>query len=166
MTRPKLRMLNPAARVRAVGLGAPVRVLGAVPAVKVALQFYASVEWRALVRRIVKARGRQCQDINCQTPNRGHGGRVYADHVHELRDGGAPLDERNVMLMCPSCHGRKTARAREARAAREARVDRLMLQRSTGRGSPKAPRDANAAQGASLESAPNRPTLFSPGDRR
>lgn len=122
MPRPKLRMLDPGAHVRTVGLGAPVPVLGAAPAVKRTEDLYGSAEWKALLRKIIKARGRRCQDVNCQTPHRGAGRRIYGDHVIELRDGGAQLDERNVLLRCAACHGRKSAAEREARAGREAKA--------------------------------------------
>jgi len=38
----------------------------------------------------------------------------YTDVV-ELRDGGAPLDPANVLLLCRPCHARKTNRARDER---------------------------------------------------
>ncbi len=165
MTRPKLRMLSPGAKARTVSLGAPVRTLGAAPAVKRAADFYGSAEWKALVAKVIKARGRRCQDVNCRTPHRGQGRRIYADHIHELRDGGAPLDERNIFLRCGPCHMRKTAAVREARAAREAKADHAaMVRRSTtgggeGRGSGRGP---STAGGPSLESAPT-PAAFFPG---
>lgn len=154
MTRPKLRQLNPAARARSVSLGAPVRTLGAAPAVKVTLEFYGSAAWKALVRKVIKERGRRCQDINCRTPHRGQGKRIYCDHVRELADGGASLDERNVLLRCAQCHGRKTAAEREARAARDA-----------GGRAPNRGRERSTAVGSSLESAP-RPAAFFPTRNR
>src|SRR5262245_20442853 len=98
MKRPNLRMLNPGARARAAVLAAPVRMLGAAPAAKVALDFYGSAAWKKLLGEIIAERGRRCQDVNCRTPHRGAGRRIYGDHVIELRDGGAPLDKRNVLL--------------------------------------------------------------------
>jgi 5-methylcytosine-specific restriction protein A len=76
--------------------------------------FYDSQPWRALVARLLSLRGRRCEDPTCPTP-RGPWRRVYADHIVELSDGGAPLDPANVMLRCPTCHGRKTAAARVRR---------------------------------------------------
>ena len=76
---------------------------------KVALPFYKTPEWKALVASVVKSRGRRCQDC-------GAGGRVYADHVIELRDGGAKLDEGNIRLRCATCHGAKTEQRRRERA--------------------------------------------------
>jgi 5-methylcytosine-specific restriction protein A len=42
------------------------------------------------------------------------------DHVIEIKDGGAPLDENNARSLCHQCHARKTARVR---AEREGRVE-------------------------------------------
>lgn len=168
MTRPKLRMLNPASKTRAVGLGAHVRTLGAAPAVKTTLDFYGSAAWKKLLREIIAERGRRCEDINCRTPNRGEGGKIYGDHEIELRDGGAPLDKRNVKLKCPPCHGIKTAKAREARAARQAKAEAAMLHRTTTRGGDgrESGRGASTARGPWLEGASNPGTFFSPGVRR
>ncbi|WP_298618749.1 AAA family ATPase [uncultured Zoogloea sp.] len=73
------------------------------------MPFYQSPEWRGLVTRIKRERGARCQ--RC-----GSGHRVIADHVIELRDGGAPLDASNIELLCQACHNAKTADARAARA--------------------------------------------------
>src|SRR5947209_2422612 len=102
---PRLSLLKP--RVGSLG-----RLAGAD---KKALPFYSSPAWKQLIAAIIKARGRGCEDPSCTTPNRGAGQRVYGDHVHELQDGGAPLDPGNVMLRCAPCHGRKTAAAARER---------------------------------------------------
>jgi 5-methylcytosine-specific restriction enzyme A len=52
----------------------------------------------------------------CQECGRA-GCRIYGDHILELKDGGALLDEDNVLLRCGSCHGRKTAAVRGERRA-------------------------------------------------
>jgi 5-methylcytosine-specific restriction protein A len=72
---------------------------------------YSSPEWRALMDRIITSRGRRCERcgrVGCQ---------IYGDHVRELKDGGAPLDAANVMLLCGSCHSTKTVAARTRRMA-------------------------------------------------
>ena len=71
--------------------------------------FYLSPEWRKLMAQIIAERGRRCED--CGRTNT----RIFGDHVHELKDGGAQLDKRNVRLRCGSCHTRKTAAARAER---------------------------------------------------
>ena len=80
--------------------------------------FYLTPEWRALRDQLVAQRGRRCEDP-------GHIGdrdltdrAIYGDHIHELKDGGAPLVARNVMLMCATCHTQKTNAARAKRMAR------------------------------------------------
>ncbi|MGZ8286126.1 MAG: HNH endonuclease [Allosphingosinicella sp.] len=91
--------------------------LGAMPAKlraapKAAEAFYTSPEWRALVRRVKRARGNRCQRRGCPTPAH----RIIADHIVERKDGGAPLDERNIELLCFTHHQQKTAAARKRRA--------------------------------------------------
>jgi hypothetical protein len=85
---------------------------------KTADAFYLSPEWRAQVRGLIATRGRRCEDPQCTTPNRGADQKLYGDHIHELKDGGAPLDAGNVMLRCAPCHGRKTAQQARERMAR------------------------------------------------
>lgn len=81
------------------------------PPPKLADAFYSSPEWRRLIGQIIKERGRACEA--CGTRE----GRIYGDHIQELRDGGAALARSNVQLLCASCHGVKTHKAREARWA-------------------------------------------------
>ncbi|MET4601071.1 5-methylcytosine-specific restriction protein A [Bradyrhizobium sp. JR4.1] len=86
------------------------------PRPKIADPVYSSPEWRALIATIINQRGRRCEDPKCKTPGR-TGMRVFGDHVQELRDGGALLDPRNVMLRCGSCHSRKTNEEKAKRAS-------------------------------------------------
>lgn len=81
--------------------------------------FYLSAEWRTLMTAIISERfgsraNARCEDPECRTPHR-RGIRIFGDHVVELRDGGAPLDRRNILCRCGSCHARKTATARAQR---------------------------------------------------
>ncbi len=85
------------------------------PAAKAVDSFYTSPRWRALVAGIISKRGRRCEDPLCEYTGR-TGMRVFGDHIVELQDGGAPLDEHNVMLRCGSCHTRKTNLRRDERA--------------------------------------------------
>ena len=87
----------------------------ALPPAKLAGAFYTSPKWRRLMAEIIAERGRRCEDPQCQRTS--PPSRVFGDHIVELRDGGAPLDKRNVLLRCGSCHTRKTAESRAARTA-------------------------------------------------
>lgn len=77
------------------------------PPAKQAESFYVATQWKQLMAQIIKERGRRCEDPSCKTPH-GPWGRVYGDHIVEIKDGGAPLDKANIMLRCSPCHGVKT----------------------------------------------------------
>jgi 5-methylcytosine-specific restriction enzyme A len=77
--------------------------------------FYLSPEWKALMRDIIKQRGRRCEDEQHDPSKPREGMRVYGDHVIEIKDGGALLDPNNILCRCGPCHGRKTAAARADR---------------------------------------------------
>ena len=77
---------------------------------KIADRFYSSTAWLGLMVRLKRERGAKCE--RCESK-----GRVVGDHIVELADGGDPLDERNVQLLCWSCHTTKTNRARAKRHA-------------------------------------------------
>lgn len=105
----KLKMMAPAIRTidtRSVKL-----------APKTADSFYLSPEWRKLMGQIIAERGRRCEDPQCDGKTHRHGMRVFGDHIVELRDGGAPLDKRNVLLRCGSSHTKKTLAVRAKRMA-------------------------------------------------
>ena len=68
--------------------------------------------WRAAV--IARAGGR-CQDPACI--GTAASARLFADHIRELRDGGAALDLANGRALCGACHTRKTLAARARRMA-------------------------------------------------
>lgn len=96
------RLAAPGSRVATMGSRVTVPL-------KRADSFYASPEWRALVRQLKRDRGGWCE--RC-----GSSHRVAGDHIVEIKDGGAALDPANVELLCQSCHNRKTAAARAKRA--------------------------------------------------
>ncbi len=81
--------------------------------------FYLSPQWRAFMDALVIERfgsraEARCEDPECLYPER-RGIRIFGDHIHERKDGGAPLDKRNVLCRCGSCHTRKTAAERARR---------------------------------------------------
>jgi 5-methylcytosine-specific restriction enzyme A len=75
---------------------------------------YYDPAWVALRARIVRQRGSSCED-SAHDPARPRRGRVIADHIVELKDGGELLDPKNILLRCSRCHGRKTMEARARR---------------------------------------------------
>jgi 5-methylcytosine-specific restriction enzyme A len=70
--------------------------------------------WRAHV--VARAGGRcEAEDngLRCSRAVPEH--RMYADHIVELRDGGAPFDVGNGQCLCAQHHERKTHKARQLR---------------------------------------------------
>lgn len=68
-------------------------------------------QWRA---NVIDRAGNRCQD---EGP---HSGPLHADHLVEIKDGGAPFDPRNGICRCQACHNRKTAKARAVRNSDDA----------------------------------------------
>ncbi len=81
---------------------------------KVADAFYSSPEWIALRDRVRHEAGGRCQVPGCGRADR----RMFVDHIVELKDGGAPLDRGNTILICSSHHVLKTNVERAKRTAR------------------------------------------------
>lgn len=86
------------------------------PPPKVADRHYQTAEHRAWAAEVIRRAGGLCQ--SCGEPRR-----LIADHVQELRDGGAALDLDNGRALCWPCHTTKTAAVRAARHARRATPD-------------------------------------------
>lgn len=80
---------------------------------KVADPFYSSRTWIELRDRVRREAGGRCQAPGCSRIER----RMFVDHIIELKDGGAPLDRKNVWLLCGRCHSSKTAQERATRTA-------------------------------------------------
>lgn len=76
-------------------------------------KFYLSREWFELRDRVRFEAGGRCQAPGCGRRER----RMFVDHKVELKDGGAPLNRRNVWLLCGSCHSLKTVAERARRTA-------------------------------------------------
>jgi 5-methylcytosine-specific restriction enzyme A len=84
---------------------------------KQADRVYDSPEWRRLRMEIITERGERCEDPE-HRPDMPRGGvRIELDHIRELKDGGALLDRKNLLLRCRSCHVRKTHAERAKRFA-------------------------------------------------
>jgi 5-methylcytosine-specific restriction protein A len=78
---------------------------------------YLTPEHRAWRAEVIRRSGGRCQDPDCLTPHRTDQ-RLFADHVRELRDDGAPFDPANGLARCGACHTRKTLDERTRRMAR------------------------------------------------
>lgn len=86
------------------------------PPPKVAEPIYHTAEYAAWRAEVIRRANGRCQDPTCRSRH-WPGQRLFADHVVELRDGGAPFDPANGMALCGSAHTRKTAEARARRMA-------------------------------------------------
>jgi len=89
----------------------------AAPPPKVADPIYHSAEYAKWRAEVIQRAGGMCQDPAC-TAQHFPGQRLFADHIVELKDGGAPFDVSNGMARCGSSHTRKTAAARAERNLR------------------------------------------------
>ena len=86
---------------------------------KIRAEIYGTKEWRSFIARLVRERGRRCENPACRRMYDEHGRpiRIYGDHIIELVDGGELLDEKNVQLLCGSCHTNKTLAVKALRDA-------------------------------------------------
>lgn len=82
------------------------------PRPKEADAVYGTPEYAAWALAVKKRAGFRCE--MCGTRD----GRMYADHIVEIQDGGAPFDPKNGQCLCAADHVKKTAEQR-ARRARE-----------------------------------------------
>ena len=110
---PKLRSLGPMVRT------IDTRTTPLPPKIKDAV--YDTPAFRAWRADVVRRAGGQCEAVDafglrCTKAQPEH--RMYSDHIHELRDGGALLDINNGQCLCASHHELKThaARARRMRS--------------------------------------------------
>jgi 5-methylcytosine-specific restriction protein A len=74
-------------------------------------QHYSTSEHRAWRAEVIRRSGGHCQWPGCQRA----GVRLFADHVIEIKDGGAPLDVANGQALCGGHHTAKTMRERAKR---------------------------------------------------
>jgi 5-methylcytosine-specific restriction protein A len=101
------------------GIGTPLDLRSVRPPAKRVDPYYLTPEHQAWRDRVIARAGARCEDPE-HDPRRPRSGiRLFADHIRELQDGGARLDLDNGMARCGSCHSRKTAVERDARASRQ-----------------------------------------------
>lgn len=79
---------------------------------KAADSIYATPEYRQWAQAVKARAGFMCEDCGRS------GVRLFADHVIELKDGGAPFDPANGRCRCGSCHSLKTAAEKRRRMVR------------------------------------------------
>lgn len=84
------------------------------PRPKVADPHYQTADHKAWRRAVIARAGQRCQWEGCMVV----GGLLYADHVVEIRDGGAKLDLSNGQCLCPKHHALKTHQERLRRVSR------------------------------------------------
>ena len=85
---------------------------------KVKAEVYTTPQYRAWRAQVVARAGGRCEyrdhhGHRCSRAQPEH--RMYADHIVELRDGGALLDLNNGQALCASHHELKTLQARYRR---------------------------------------------------
>lgn len=91
------------------------------PPAKTADPIYRLPEYREWREMVIRRAGRRCQATTvdgrrCSKQEPYH--RMFADHVVEIRDGGAMYDPANGMCLCGQHHTIKTYRARADRMRR------------------------------------------------
>ena len=77
---------------------------------------YGSQGHKDWAKAVIEKAGGKCQWVGCAKTSKD--GRLYADHIVERKDGGAPLDPANGQALCGKHHSIKTAKERKARYAR------------------------------------------------
>lgn len=82
--------------------------------VKTADAHYLTPQHKAWRAQVISNAGGRCQWPGCDRKEH----RMFADHIVELSDGGAPLDVRNGQCLCGSHHTIKTQQERAKRLAR------------------------------------------------
>lgn len=108
-------------RIKMMGLRLPTADLRiAKPPEKVAASIYSTPEFRAWREAVIAKAGRRCEATErgrrCDKAEPYN--RMFADHIIELSDGGAPYDVLNGQCLCGGHHTKKTNEARAARAVR------------------------------------------------
>lgn len=89
------------------------------PAAKKADPFYLTPEYREWREAVISRAGGRCEAVDhgmrCRKAQPHH--RMFADHVHEVSDGGAKYDVANGRCLCGSHHTFKTTKTRADRLA-------------------------------------------------
>jgi 5-methylcytosine-specific restriction enzyme A len=118
---PKLRKLAPLLRTIDLRTAKPpVAPITPQQRFKRADPIYASPEFRAWRAKVIARAGGRCEAMahgqRCTKAQPVH--RMFADHIIELTDRGAPFDVANGQCLCGPHHLMKTAQSRHERLAR------------------------------------------------
>ncbi|WP_271180680.1 HNH endonuclease signature motif containing protein [Ancylobacter defluvii] len=81
---------------------------------------YETPEHRAWAKAVVARAGGRCQWEGCTRAAPAH--RMIADHIVEIKDGGAKLDLANGQCLCVQHNTLKGTQARAARMARRSKA--------------------------------------------
>lgn len=104
-------------RTLSLGIGRPFDPRSAAPPVKRADAELLTSEHRAWREEVLRRAGYRCEAIEggrrCEKAAPAH--RMFADHIRERRDGGAPLDPQNGRCVCGRHHTEKTLAERAKR---------------------------------------------------
>ena len=86
--------------------------------------FYLSPQYRVWREQVIRRAGNRCEavelNMRCSKASPAH--RMFADHIHEVRDGGAPFDLGNGRCLCSAHHQIKTHAEKRARTERKYRA--------------------------------------------
>lgn len=85
------------------------------PPPKAADPLYHSDPYKVWRGEVIARAGGRCEAVEDGTPCGRRERRMFADHIKEVRDGGARFDPANGQCLCGSHHTSKTAQARAAR---------------------------------------------------
>lgn len=85
------------------------------PGPKVADPYYSTPEHKAWREEVIWRAGGRCEWVENGVVCGRKEPRMFADHIHEIKDGGDP--QGPGMLLCGRCHTLKTARARAQRTS-------------------------------------------------
>jgi 5-methylcytosine-specific restriction protein A len=79
---------------------------------------YLTDEHKAWRDQVLRNAGYRCEHIDdgLRCVKAAPANRMFADHIKERRDGGAPFDPANGQCLCGAHHTKKTMAARAARA--------------------------------------------------
>ncbi len=89
---------------------------------------YGSAEHAEWAEKVKKRDGYRCVDPDCKGPHYPCQ-KVYADHIVEVKDGGAKFDVDNGITRCASSHTSKTNRERARRQRGEVGQNKTTQQR-------------------------------------